>query len=810
MASALGIKHTTFAPSGNDYLEGLVDSIAISGEPVHHLQSVLLHLLFQECHKAGSRLVVCGEGADGFFGTSLHGRIHRFKKIVTFLENQGRNPLLQATASIISKFDRRFDFFTHSFGRNTTVPDHIIWTSGLYGNYKQISTVLGCKQEDILRDRYRVMEQFADRDLLDQVSLVSFYWDVSTTLTLWSQIAAHSGIELAYPFMLPKLAQFVSSISWDIKAIELKSIIKRILRNHKVPEAYITRPKLSFGFPTKYWALPNTLFQPLVDMASKDMDARFLRSLQSKDMTKAMLLWNMLNLFLWTKLHIEGVAPKDLQREIISRSQTIQNKRIQPPTSTGSKRPAVEKNNRKTKRTPHSIYAKALRKLFLPSILRRESRDSAINHWHNFEKSQFWPQQRLLDYQFNRLQTLLKHAYENSTFYREQFNLRNLSPESIKSIEDLRLLPELTKQILNDRMDDILTATFKRSQLQEFSTGGTTTGLQVMMYRDGESYNIKQGLAWRHEGWVGRQPCEKMSLFWPASADFQPPPSMKQYIKGRYFLRETLYRTGTSREEVMQQTYADLLKFKPRILKVFPSALIGFCEFVEYANLSLPPLEGIMSTGEVLHEHHRKKMEEMFGCKVYDMYGSREVGNTACECEEQSGLHLAMETQIVEFVDNGKAVQAGEDGELLITDLTNYAMPMIRYKIEDRGSPLDYNCRCGRTLQMMSPAIGRLTDDFWSIDGTRHSGLVLGIHIVTAHQGIGQLQVIQKTLTDFHVRITNRPPPNEEVFEFIRKQMKKIIGDGISIHIEVVDKLPQEKSGKTRFMICEIDPPTRS
>jgi len=80
-----------------------------------------------------------------------------------------------------------------------------------------------------------------------------------------------------------------------------------------------------------------------------------------------------------------------------------------------------------------------------------------------------------------------------------------------------------------------------------------------------------------------------------------------------------------------------------------------------------------MATGEVLYPEHRKTIENVFNCPVYDMYGSREVGNTAAECQAHQGLHLAMEIAIVEFIADGKAVAPGGEGEILITDLTNYA-----------------------------------------------------------------------------------------------------------------------------------------
>ena len=92
-----------------------------------------------------------------------------------------------------------------------------------------------------------------------------------------------------------------------------------MLRESGIPEDLVTRPKLSFGFPCRYWALPGTLFQPIVDMAGKMFGKSVLRSLQTGDSDRAMLLWNLLNLYLWRELFIENSSPESLIVEILER-----------------------------------------------------------------------------------------------------------------------------------------------------------------------------------------------------------------------------------------------------------------------------------------------------------------------------------------------------------------------------------------------------------------------------------------------------------------------------------------------------------
>ncbi len=452
-----------------------------------------------------------------------------------------------------------------------------------------------------------------------------------------------------------------------------------------------------------------------------------------------------------------------------------------------------------------SLYSSIIRKAILPLILKRENRGSSLSHWHFFEGSQYWPKQKLLDFQWLKLKELLKHSYLTSPYYKKVFKERNLTPDSFNNFDDIVKLPILTRTDLFDYPTEILSTKFTESEIHHVVTGGTT-GQQATLYRDQESFNIKQGMAWRHEGWMGKKPCDRMAYVWPAHADYQAESTWKTKLKNRYLIGDSMYYAGSFKEEAFAGHHQDIMKFRPKFIKAFPMPLEAFTQYLLDKKLKTPRLVGIMSTGEVLHDRQRLLFENTYDCPAFDMYGSREVGNSSSECAIHEGLHIAMETSFVEFVNDGKSVQPGDEGEILITDLTNYAFPMIRYQINDRGMELVKSCSCGRHLTLMSPGIGRVQDNFYTPDGRKHSGIMLLFHTSSDHDiKIGQIQIVQKTLTDFHVRITNKPEPNQDVFDFIQKQLKNVVGENINITTEVVEELPREKSGKTRSVICEID-----
>ncbi|MBD3257042.1 AMP-binding protein [candidate division GN15 bacterium] len=456
------------------------------------------------------------------------------------------------------------------------------------------------------------------------------------------------------------------------------------------------------------------------------------------------------------------------------------------------------------------LYSSFIRSTVLPVMLRRDNRQSALKHWRFLEESQWWTRQQLLDYQWQKLTAMLRHAYDTTSYYRQVFDERGLTPESIRSFDDLAQLPVLGREQLYNQMDQLISNRYQKGELQEFTTSGTTAQ-RAVLYRDQESFNIKLGLQWRHEGWAGRKPGEKIILLWPANMDFVHDPGWKERFKDRYINRQLMFHAGSERAGELRRVYDQIVSYGPRVLKVFPSALYNVVEYLEDAGLRPPKIKSIISTGEPLYPNQRQKFEEYLQVEVFDMYGSREVGNTACEGPAHESLLIAMEIAVVEFVDDtGKPVPDGEHGTILMTDLTNFGAPMIRYKIHDYGSAHAGQSSCGRGLAMMNPAVGRVTDEIWAADGSRHSGHIIGMAVAEGGPFFGQVQIVQEGIDFFRVKLAHKPTPTQEHFDYVTNAIHKLVGPNAEVKIDIVESIPQEKSGKVRFVICKLDEATRN
>lgn len=163
------------------------------------------------------------------------------------------------------------------------------------------------------------MQNYRDERLLKQVTIQSLLCEGFVTMCIWGKLAESRKLSLHYPFTTADLVDYIVAVPWEMKLKESKYFVRSLLRSRQFPEAFISRPKMSFGFPYRCWALPDTLFQPVVDMAASTWDYNWLRSLQSLEAGRAMVLWNVLSLYLWRQMFIDGRAPDSLTGEILER-----------------------------------------------------------------------------------------------------------------------------------------------------------------------------------------------------------------------------------------------------------------------------------------------------------------------------------------------------------------------------------------------------------------------------------------------------------------------------------------------------------
>jgi phenylacetate-CoA ligase len=227
-------------------------------------------------------------------------------------------------------------------------------------------------------------------------------------------------------------------------------------------------------------------------------------------------------------------------------------------------------------------------------------------------------------------------------------------------------------------------------------------------------------------------------------------------------------------------------------------------EFVRQKGWDDIKFKGMLSSAEVLYPHQRQFIEETFGGKIFDRYGTRELGGLGCQCQEHTGLHVSVENVYLEVLDErGEPARAGEPGQVVVTNLNNYGMPFIRYTLADVASWVPaYDCPCGRAHPMLSVVEGRHNDMFRTRDGRMVWGGIA--NPLWGMSGVTQFQFIQKTYDLVHVRIVTKRSLQPDELARVERAVQTALGSQVRVDFEFPEAIPTDKSGKYRYQICEV------
>jgi phenylacetate-CoA ligase len=430
---------------------------------------------------------------------------------------------------------------------------------------------------------------------------------------------------------------------------------------------------------------------------------------------------------------------------------------------------------------------------------------AVLAHLRRLQASQYVRAGQLDDLRMRKLQSLLAHAYESVPFYRRRFREAGLVPADIRSFEDLRRIPPLTKQDMAADLESMVATNIPRSAMHQGMSGGST-GCRAIFYRDNKCLDVKRAAQFRFDSWTGWRVGAKVAYVWPELQEFAPPFTRRQRLRELLVDRTLTIGIGSMHESAMRRQ-ADLLqRYQPTLIRAFPNSLSVLAEYIDHHTVCRIRPMGVLTTGEPLPTGLRGSLQRVFDSPVFDCYGSRECGQTACECESHNGLHINAECLHVEFDNEGAPAQPGQLGHILITDFENYGMPFIRYLIGDMGSPMEGACSCGRTLPRMALGAGRISDFLRSPrDGSLVCGVLVYQYIVEGLD-VRQLQVIQDAPDHLTIRIN--PGRDSTTSPFTRRHidhvLRRIFHGHMRCTIEQVDSIPYEKSGKYRCSINRL------
>ncbi|MDG6251337.1 hypothetical protein [Methanocalculus sp.] len=399
----------------------------------------------------------------------------------------------------------------------------------------------------------------------------------------------------------------------------------------------------------------------------------------------------------------------------------------------------------------------------------------------NLFDTEWWKHEDLIEFQEYRLHKILKYAYKHVPGYRKKLKLAGIAPKHIRSLDDLRKLPIITREELQNNPDLV-----NEEMIYNTLYTGGSTGTSLQYYESHKSSEIRWNAHLRGWSWNGYQPGKRLAVV--ASA------------QGTLKVENTLNLYGDLTKENMHKNVEEIKKFNPQHLRGYVGSLYILAKFCLDNDIILEGIESINPISENLYDFQRETMEVAFNCPVFEEYCCNDGGACAWECDAHEGLHYCMERAIIE--ENGS--------EMVVTDLWNMAMPFIRYINGDSVKFLNKKCSCGRDLPLIKVK-GRDNDIIITKDGFLTPSFLVhhGIGIATAidnknrfRSGIHAIQYVQKPGYVLEVNLVKNPWCNDDEIKELNEKLS-IIAAGMEIYIKIVDEIPKSKKGKRAFIINE-------
>jgi phenylacetate-CoA ligase len=446
-----------------------------------------------------------------------------------------------------------------------------------------------------------------------------------------------------------------------------------------------------------------------------------------------------------------------------------------------------------------------LRRYLLPKFVRLRT-PGLVETLDGFLKSQYRSRRELIAIQEEKLQRLIEFAYREVPYYRDKFAELHLVPADIRHLEDLQKLPVLGKEDIKDIRKfgpgGGILGTFTRT-----TSGSTGAPRKVMVSR--EAALIETALFYRFLFSMGYEWGDRIIQLWgsPIVRSGSPIARLVESVRtsvSRRIHNVRRFDTYKVNGEAIAEVVSLVRDNTPQILRGYTSSV--YATAVEMIRKGIgADLKGITTTAEKLFDYQRIAIEKAFGPKVYDQYGCGESNSIAFECEKHTGLHVASEHVVLELLDDGGKAVGAECGRVTITDLDNYAMPLIRYENGDLAKWAKNECPCGRGLPLLEEIEGRIYE-MLDVPGNRriHGGFFDEIYVELGfgdRYRIDDLRVVQEDLYNYKLEFVMDGTLSAEDIRELKRKYAQYLGD-VNVEVSYVEEIPATKAGKRQFIFA--------
>jgi phenylacetate-CoA ligase len=445
-------------------------------------------------------------------------------------------------------------------------------------------------------------------------------------------------------------------------------------------------------------------------------------------------------------------------------------------------------------------YSKLFCKVLLPAWERIVRRRDTLTYLDYLEKSQWLPPEAREEHTVLALRGLLSYAGENVPYYKDLFATERFDPRAVTSRKDLEALPLLTREIVRERYDDLVDPAHKGTNLKKGTSGSTGTPLKFEYSPTSECW--RQAVKLRGYRWAGFRPGLKTFYYWAVVSAARP--TLKTRLDRR-LRRETFVDSMKQDVESRRRALELFRKVRPSVVVCYTQSCAQFARWILDEGLRDWDDVPVICGAEAVLPADRAVLAKAFGPDIFETYGSRETMLIAAECSEHQGMHVQEENLLVEVVHGRTSVAPGDAGDVVVTDLHNYGMPLIRYVNGDVAIAAPRApCGCGRGLSKIARVDGRRADAIVDREGNSLPGIVFHVLLSDARRElIRQFQAVQNEDGAVVLKVVRGSDFSPDAFQVVVRRFTEYLR-GLPFSVEFHEAItPHIRSGKIQTIVVQ-------
>jgi phenylacetate-CoA ligase len=415
-----------------------------------------------------------------------------------------------------------------------------------------------------------------------------------------------------------------------------------------------------------------------------------------------------------------------------------------------------------------------------------------------------------------RLADLLRHAWQETDYYREVLGTGGIVRDGAVNLDRFEEIPILTKDIIRREGPRLRARTLPKGRKAYANRTGGSTGEPIEYWQDSHYWDVNVATKIYHFEVLGKRLGDRELKIWGSDRDLVLETTTWQRRLQNWLYHRRIRTCSQLTAQDIEAIIDEINRFRPRTVWGYIDGLYTVAQYVNRTGRRLHPPAAVFGGGGTLLPPMGDSIGRGFGAPVVNFYGSREMGDVACECPHTAGLHISSNSHRVEILDPGGRSVVEQEGDIVLTSLHNYAMPFIRYRIGDRGRLTRRACACGRGFPLLESVSGRSMEAFVRSDGA----IISPIWLITSNARLIESEIIQRIqfVQEDYQRVLVKIVVAERASAAdvdtrcgqIRAKLKEVMGAACDVRFERVTDIPPSASGKYLYTVSKVQPQART